>query len=460
MKRTKMDGEPERRFTTALIVSGEVCKAVGDFNQKLLSSQYSKTVAKWSIEYYKKYDRPIFLDIKTVFNEKKSEIACEETRELIASYVRSLSKDFENGKYEDVTEPFMVDEAHKFLRQQTEKIYLNQIQAAVENGEDIAPIQEAYKPYTATSMLPPMDNANELIQRELPKAKYLIDGLFGWGLIFFVGTHKIGKSFAMLQIAEAVATGGLLFGKYKVRQREVIYMCLEDGPERIQKRLLDFGYNEEDLSKLHFIYESRKGTEGLADLALRLQQAPKTKLVIIDALATFRGNAKNKNLFQAEYDALFEIKKFASAHKICIIIVHHQNKPGKNGIGPTDIVDTINGTQGLGAAVDQTFILTRARKSQDGKLYTTSRDLPEQDLAMHVSLPHDGWTVVGDADAVDTGIERKAILYLLEENGTMGTGQIARALGKALPTISILLSKLADDGFIKKIGYGKYEYVS
>lgn len=463
MKITKPSNIKERSAIIQIITNTEVCEAIlPSLDYNLLSSPYSKTVVKWLRTYFDKYSEAPGRDIQNLWKNNSgyfSKNYNEDEVDLVKKFLVSISEEYvENPeKFSIQNTKFAIDEIHDFLKKRTIEIYNARIQDALDNGEDPTAIIEGFKPYSATSALPPMDSAEELKSMELPKQKYLVPGLFAWGLIMFAGTHKIGKSFMMLQLAVAVATGGIFLSKYKCKKRKVIYLCLEDGRERLKKRIIDLGFEEKDLSDLHLVYESRKGKEGLADLSARLKQCPNAKLIIIDALATFRGNQQSRSIFQSDYDAMREIKKWADENKVCVLLVHHTRKPGINTQGPTDIVDSVNGSNGLGAAVDQTFIMTRQRKSIDGKLYTVSRDIEEKDLAIQFHLHSGGWEELGEADAVDLSNERKDIIALLEGNeGSMRTGEIAKALGKALPTISITLGKLVKDGYLIKTSYGAY----
>jgi biotin operon repressor len=457
----KPNNDDERKIIIQIITNTEVCKSIiPSLDYKLLTSPHSKLVYNWVKGYFDKYDEAPGKDITNLWKNNSKYFTGEEDEiDLVKKFLKSISEEYAESpeKFNIQNTNYAIDEIHEYLKKRTIQIYQERIHNALEDGEDPTAIIEAYKPYASSSALPPMDNAEELKTMELPKAKYLISDLFGWGLIMLAGTHKIGKSFMMLQLAVAVSTGGIFLGKYKCKKRKVIYLCLEDGRERLKKRINDLGFEDKDLSGLNFIYESRKGKEGLIDLSLRLKQCLGAKLIIIDALATFRGNPQSRSIFQSDYDTMREIKKWADENKVCIILVHHTRKPGVNNQGPADIVDSVNGSNGLGAAVDQTFIMTRQRKSIDGKLYTVSRDIEEKDLAIQFHLHSGGWEELGDADSVDMSNERKNIIALIEENdGSMKSGEIAKALGKAPQTISTIIKKLVDDGYLIKTSYGAY----
>lgn len=56
------------------------------------------------------------------------------------------------------------------------------------------------------------------------------------GTYIFAGAPKVGKSFLMAQLAYHVATGQKLWD-LEVHQGTVLYLALEDGYERLQRRM-------------------------------------------------------------------------------------------------------------------------------------------------------------------------------------------------------------------------------
>ena len=64
----------------------------------------------------------------------------------------------------------------------------------------------------------------------------VIEGLLQNGTYIFAGAPKVGKSFLMAQLAYHVATGQKLWD-LEVHQGTVLYLALEDGYERLQRRM-------------------------------------------------------------------------------------------------------------------------------------------------------------------------------------------------------------------------------
>lgn len=74
-------------------------------------------------------------------------------------------------------------------------------------------------------------SAKELYDMDLPPIRFIVDGLLPQGLHVFAGPPKIGKSWLLLQIALAVASGKSLWG-LETEQGTVLSLCLEDSKSR------------------------------------------------------------------------------------------------------------------------------------------------------------------------------------------------------------------------------------
>jgi RecA-family ATPase len=57
------------------------------------------------------------------------------------------------------------------------------------------------------------------------------------GVTLLAGAPKLGKSWLMLNVAVAVASGGKAFGSIDVEQGAVLYLAVDDNGRRLQKRL-------------------------------------------------------------------------------------------------------------------------------------------------------------------------------------------------------------------------------
>ncbi len=83
--------------------------------------------------------------------------------------------------------------------------------------------------------LPPMPEvitAAALQKKQFREPEFIVDGVIPEGTSLFTGKAKVGKSFAMADIALACACGGKAFGKIAVCKFGVLYLCLEDQERR------------------------------------------------------------------------------------------------------------------------------------------------------------------------------------------------------------------------------------
>jgi RecA-family ATPase len=74
-----------------------------------------------------------------------------------------------------------------------------------------------------------------LDRQEFPPLAYALPGVIPEGSVLLVGPPKIGKSWFVLTVALAAATGGRALS-IAIPRRPVLYLALEDGDRRIQDR--------------------------------------------------------------------------------------------------------------------------------------------------------------------------------------------------------------------------------
>src|SRR5262249_39096829 len=81
-------------------------------------------------------------------------------------------------------------------------------------------------------------NAKKLYAKELPEQEMIIPDIVPTGATLFTGRGKDGKSLMVWNLCLAVATGGIALSQYDVAAGDVLYLALEDGERRAQKRLI------------------------------------------------------------------------------------------------------------------------------------------------------------------------------------------------------------------------------
>jgi AAA domain len=269
------------------------------------------------------------------------------------------------------------------------------------------------------------------------------------GAYLLAGKQKMGKSWFALALALAHAQGGRFLNR-DIPKGNVLYLGLEDSERRMQSRILtlqpDVDRNPEILSNIRFFH----ATDNVPRLDNGLFEfispyLDEVKLIVIDILQKIRPLKGSGNVYQDDYNTLGAIQTFAIKHGLCILVLHHTRKADAD-----DVFDTLNGSGGVGGAVDGALIIARKRGEGAAILSTTGRDIPELE---HGLTFKDGlWTYAGTAAEVAASAEQNEVFNLLKDAGPDGmtAAALCEDLGKADQAVRKLLRKLADSGRVRK----------
>jgi RecA-family ATPase len=199
-----------------------------------------------------------------------------------------------------------------------------------------------------------------------------------------------------LDIGLSVATGGMCFGDKRCVQGDVLYLALEDGDRRLQRRgskLLPT-FSGTWPANFHYATEWPQGKDGLAEIEKWVEEHPKTRLVVVDILAKFRvASSAKRGAYEQDYEALSGLQRLAQRYGITIIVVHHTRKAAGE-----DPVDEISGTLGLAGAVDAFMVI---KTTAQGKLlHMRGRDIEEQEFAVKFIKENCKWEILGEPEVV------------------------------------------------------------
>lgn len=215
-------------------------------------------------------------------------------------------------------------------------------------------------------------SAPDLLAKNFPEPKFIVPGYIGEGLTILAGRPKIGKSWLALNIAVAVATGGIVLGSLQVEAGSVLYLALEDTQRRLQSRLKQVLGDDELPDDLYFATDCPRLDEGAyeqLDKWVDSQENP--RLIIIDVFNKVRPAAMGRESpYEADYRALGPLKAYADSRNVAVLILHHTRK-----MSAQDPFDTISGTTGFTGAADAALVLA---SDDDGvSLYARGRDVEE-----------------------------------------------------------------------------------
>ena len=210
-----------------------------------------------------------------------------------------------------------------------------------------------------------------LYQQPLVPIPYVVDGLLAPGLYIFGGSPKVGKSWMALQLCLAVSRGVPFLGR-PTRRSAVLYLALEDGPQRLHARAVRLSKTAPD--GIYLCGNAPCIGQGLEESLRRtLAEQPNIRLVIIDTLQKVHAPQQYSAAYGSDYQEIAALKALADEMQVCLLVIHHLRK-----MPDADPMNRLSGTNGLSGAADGTLILAR-EKRQDGLaiLTATGRDIED-----------------------------------------------------------------------------------
>lgn len=189
--------------------------------------------------------------------------------------------------------------------------------------------------------LPDMENLSDLFDTEIELAPELISGVLRQGhKMLIAGPSKAGKSFALIELAIAIAEGSEWFG-FKCVRGKVLYVNLELDGRSAKKRFVDIyktlNQGHKNIGNID-IWNLRGKTSPMDKLTPKLIRRAKDAnyvAIIIDpiykVLTGDENNAHDMSIFVNQFD------KIATELGCSVIYAHHHSK----------------GTQGTKSSIDR-----------------------------------------------------------------------------------------------------------
>jgi len=298
--------------------------------------------------------------------------------------------------------------------------------------------------------------AAELDDIDIPALSWTVPGLLPEGFGILAAAPKIGKSWLVLSLGLAVASG-TSFLDVPVEQRPVLYLALEDNQRRLQqrqRRILDGQLAPEAL----MLWTDRlEGQEAAKQFAT--DHAGTNPVIIIDTLACIRPTRKGgADIYREDYQFGSSLKAIADLGAT-VLGVHHTRKGKGEG---EDFLESASGTNGLMGAADFVMVLTRGRTENNALLSITGRDVAEAGYNLRFD---DGiWTPDGSglSDAAQLaqgprlGATMTSILALVNSRDVTTPADVSQLLAIDADTAGKYLRRLVDNGLLTRSGRGQF----
>src|SRR5260370_10590108 len=302
--------------------------------------------------------------------------------------------------------------------------------------------------------------SRELCDERFPMVKFVVPGLFPEGVVLLVSRPKRGKSWLLQQVGSAVARGvsTLVSSDEPPAQGDVLYLNLEDGERRAQRRMTKhFGSMREAWPEhLTLAFKWKRLEEGgFDDLRGWCKSVLKPTLIMIDTLKRVRvPKKKNCTDYDADYEACQGLLDLSHEFPgLVIIAACHDRK-----MEADDIFDTVSGTLGLTGGVDTIAIIKRT--AQGTTLHIQGRDLVD-DVEKAVLFDRETllWSILGVAAVAQRSGVRAAVIAALGAAPAEGLGVTAimqEANLSSRGAADALLGRMVKDGDIERRSLGKY----
>lgn len=293
--------------------------------------------------------------------------------------------------------------------------------------------------------------ARQLMAKEIPPLRWLIEGLLPPGLTILAGPPKAGKSWLALDISLGVARAGSALGAIPCHGGQVIYIALEDNERRLQSRI-NIIYPDSQILPITWRYHLAAPImpEFLTWLEVQVMSWQPCALVVLDTFGRVTEDKGAKASYRSDYTESARLQEFALRHDLSLLVVHHTRK-GRS----SDPFEDISGTYGVTGSADTLMVLCGEYGEETATLHVRGRDVEHQ---AH-SLRFEGglWRYQGLAQAIRFSQEENEIIDLLLRDPCGKTfGQINAALDCGRNTLKQRLRRMVNRNHIKHGSDGHY----
>ena len=308
----------------------------------------------------------------------------------------------------------------------------------------------------------PIVSAQSILATTYQDITWIVPGMLSVGMSFLGGRPKSGKSWLALQLACAVATGGIFLGKHIIVPGRVLYLSLEDYPRRLQSRMQK--QNWPSNAPVDFITMDNFGNQignlaagGSERLAYMIEDR-KYRQIIIDTFGRAIGqffNQGDANDYSVTVKALSPIQEMSVNLGCNTMLIDHHNKAAGNALEP-DAISDLMGSVAKGATVDTMIGLYRERGKAGAKLHVVGRDLDDEIMmAMDFDREHGLWINSGDADQIELTARRQEILDAVESLGRAALKDVSDVTGQDRGNVYKRLQDLVCNGRLRRVQEGK-----
>ena len=276
IKRKKIDNGIERQIIIGMITSKRFLSEIQPiYKRELLEVPYCQLVARWCLDYWKKYEDSPGRHIQDIFEKRSKRGIDEDVEDLIEDFLSSLSKEYEQA--DKINIDYLIEEAEKRFASKDIYHLTEDLQEALESG-DIVEAKSMLASYTPVELpksdaIEPFNNEEKLREAfenedevlfKLPGdlGNFTDSQFYRESLIGIQGPEKRGKTWWLMflgMVASAQRNNVAFFqvgdmSEAQMIKRQGIYLSKRSNkPKYCKSRLipiLDCYYNQADTCDL------------------------------------------------------------------------------------------------------------------------------------------------------------------------------------------------------------------
>jgi len=300
--------------------------------------------------------------------------------------------------------------------------------------------------------------AADLLATPTRPVTFVIGDLVPVGLTVLAGHRRTGTSSFALQAALAVGQG-VPFLDRETDQGDVLYLSLDDGEQRLKRRLVKLAPETRDLDRIRFEFKAKHLPGGLvADLDAWLVTAGRPRLVVVDSFNRSDPGPRNGQSAHVHATAMLEpLQRWAIRHRIAVLLVDHLSDVGTTELQAIEVPEGLLDSKGMLATSDATLVLRRSGQHPFAQLHVTSRDFDDEVVALTIDMVTMHWSAkpwLVDPLA-ELSPHRRAIVEALR-NGPTRLKVVANELGVTTSNASTHLVNAMRAGHVAKVDRGVY----
>lgn len=298
-------------------------------------------------------------------------------------------------------------------------------------------------------------SAVDLQRKNIPTIRWIVQDLIPAGLTILASPPKFGKSWMAMNLCLSVATEGRFLG-YQCCKCGCLYLALEDGERRLKSRMAKINGPAPAPPGFDFSIQAPTLGSGLIPaLGQYIGQHPDTGLIVLDTFQKVRDVGGSRDVYGKDYADVGALKRFADAHNIALLVIHHLRKMDDCA----DPFARISGSNGITGAADTMLVLSKEKRDADtATLSITGRDVEQNDFVLRFNKASCLWENRGDADAFSEQQARQTYLEspivrtvkkLLEQHPEGWTGTAQQLLDSGVFIVHTSLASSARDLSVK-----------